>query len=327
MFFYSFLKIIYIISFILIGSILGSYANQLRYNKNKILVGFSFSFICIPFLSTFFHINYDDIIKIYNISTSVEQSLMLVSLSGISSYLGYSLVNNVTDKVLQKTVNKISNKQENQDKKLEELQQQLILSNAENEYHLSIQLIEISDKYLKEIEDEKLNEGCSKDKLKTKYLEGRKDAASKKLYDAFNAIKKSISYIEKLKTKDNNMEIFKDFQRYYIMKAYLLKRLDYVQEALNIVNGLLKHNPENKYILLYNKACYEIILYRKGNSHFSPDIIKKTITNLLSSTSENLENKRFIEKIKNQILLEKDPDLKDLFTKEELSSLKQKYST
>ncbi|WP_424748459.1 hypothetical protein [Klebsiella pneumoniae] len=88
---------------IIVGALLGSTLrtgkttddtpkNELRSHK---MVGIGSAFICVPFIASFLHLNYQSLLlplRGTTAATFIEQLFMLISLSGIASYLGYGLL-------------------------------------------------------------------------------------------------------------------------------------------------------------------------------------------------------------------------------------------
>nr|HDI2747623.1 hypothetical protein [Klebsiella pneumoniae] len=109
-----------------------------------------------------------------------------------------------------------------------------------------------------------------------------------------------------------------DYDKLLVLKAYILKRLDRIDDALSITDELLMSNEDNP-ILIYNKACYQYILRRcQADNSDIKDMIRRALT--IKVTDPEFIRRQ--EKIRTKVIGNKDNDLEGLFTDAELEELK-----
>lgn len=276
------LNLLFVVVLILFGSFLGGYAQWSRTANEQdsiplknILFGAAASFMCVPFFSSVIQIDYSLIVlPIADGATAkfIEKSLLLVSVSGIASYLGYALLDGIAEKVLQQEIKKESQERKEQD-------QSIIQQN--NRLRAEVQ-------YLKAV---------------TNTESAEKTGSKNLLEEALTCINEAIAVYS-----DNKASPEYDKARVY--KGYILKRLDRIQEALEIVNEQISSGQKNP-ITLYNKACYLYLLSKNNSSGL--DVIKSLIREAitLETSDENLKQKQL--RIKNKIKDGLEEDLKGLF--------------
>lgn len=120
----------YVIFLITIGGFFGSVAKRDgRNEKIKILLGISTAFIAVPFTASFVKLDYsslqlsmlgqdiDNGTKLV-FSKFIEHSLMLISISGLSSYIGSAMLDNLASKVIQQDLEKVKQDVDDENKKM-----------------------------------------------------------------------------------------------------------------------------------------------------------------------------------------------------------------
>lgn len=296
---------------IVIGGVMGAYTRLCRDiskdgKKNKvngIRFGIASSFICVPFISSFLHVDYSSII--FPIDTNaitkfIEQVFLLISVAGISSYLGATLLDGLADKVLKQQVENLGKKQDD----LEAEQDESKALIAELEKDKKITHFELG--YFKAI--------SALDKAENLLSQDGEDlSAGKKLKEGLDAIDEALLAVDKSDVKKD------DYDRLLVLKAYILKRMNRIKDALDITE-LLMDGKEDNPILIYNKACYKYLLRQCDNNYSDiKDLIKKA----LLVPVDDPEFKRRQAKIKTKIFSKKEPDLEGLFNDDELQALKE----
>lgn len=259
----SLLNLIFVMVLILFGAYLGGYAKWSRaagedesIPLKTILFGAAASFICVPFFSSVIHIDYQSIIlpiEAGKTATFVQQALLLVSVSGIASYLGYALLDGIADKVLQQEIEKESKERKKQDENI------LIQNNK-----LRAEVL-----YLKAVTNTE-----SFEKTGSKNL----------LEEALRCINEALAIYS-----DDRASVEYDKSRVY--KGYILKRLGRIQEALEIVNEQIRAGHTTP-ITLFNKACYMYILQQDTQESLDQikALIRQAIT--LETTDHTLKQKQ-----------------------------------
>lgn len=315
------INLLFVFSIIVFGGVMGSYSrgyrdsikkrsNTLEVNASK--YGFRFgiaaAFICVPFISSFLHVDYSSIIfpvAAGGVTKFIEQILLLVSVSGISAYLGYALLDGLADKVLKQQVDDIGKQQQDLAAEQDELKDEL------DQSKIVIEELE-KDKLITRFELGYFKAISAVDKAESLMQQsGEELSVQKKLTEGLSAIDESLSIVKIGDVKQD------DYDKVLVLKAYILKRLNRIDEALTITNELMNGAEDNP-ILIYNKACYQYILRKclKDNSDIK-DMVKKA---LLISVSDP-EFVRRQEKIRNKVIGRKEKDLEGLFTDEELKEL------
>ncbi|MER2298618.1 MAG: hypothetical protein ABS956_14160 [Pseudomonas sp.] len=265
------LNLIFVIVLILFGSFLGGYAQWSRTAKEgeniplkNILFGAAASFMCVPFFSSVIQIDYSLIVLPIAEGTTakfIEKALLLVSVSGIASYLGYALLDGIAEKVLQQEIKKESQERKEQDRNI-------LIQN--NRLRAEIQ-------YLKAVTNTESSE---------------KTGSKNLLEEALKCINEAIS----IYSEDKNSA---EYDKARVFKGYILKRLGRIPEALEIVNEQINSGQKNP-ITLYNKACYLYILEKDNASSLNTikSLIREAIT--LETSDESLKQKqlRIKDKIK-----------------------------
>lgn len=314
----AFLNLLFVASLICCGGVMGSYSRGCRDSQNKEVkggvsgyrFGIASSFICVPFISSFLHVDYSSIIfPVANGGGTkfIEQILLLISVSGISSYLGYALLDGLANKVLKQQVESIDRKQQDLEAEQDEFKDELDKSKE------LIEQLEM-DKKITKFELGYFKAISAVDKAES-MMSSPDDMLSvkKKLTEALEAVTESLSLVKKGDVPKD------DYDKLLVLKAYVLKRLNRIDDALLITNELLVEN-ENNPILIYNKACYQYILRRcQADNSDIKEMIRKALTIKVSDP----EFIRRQEKIRNKVIGNKDNDLEGLFTEEELAALKQ----
>lgn len=222
----------------------------------NILFGAAASFMCVPFFSSVIHIDYQSIILPIEAGKNaifVQQALLLVSVSGIASYLGYALLDGIADKVLQQEIKNESEERKKQD-------ENIIIQNN----RLRAEVL-----YLKAI---------------TNTESAEKTGSKNLLEEALKCINEAITIYS-----DNTSSAEYDKSRVY--KGYILKRLGRIQEALDIVNEQIQAGRTTP-ITLYNKACYLYLLQKESNESLDQikSLIRQAIT--LETTDDALKQKQ-----------------------------------
>lgn len=117
-------NILYIILLICIGGSFGCLAKNTTGGSNiKKRNGIATAFIAVPFTASFIKLDYKNLFvtnflkmtppvgeqwnNISDFSGFIEHSLMLVSIAGISSYIGVAILDNIADKVLKKDLDNV----------------------------------------------------------------------------------------------------------------------------------------------------------------------------------------------------------------------------
>lgn len=295
------LNILYIIFLILIGGIFGSIAKDRTPNY---LIGISTAFIAVPFSSSFVKIDYNhiflaDFLKIqpYTVelwsdvskfSGFIEHSLMLISIAGISSYIGAAILENIAQKVLPKDLDEIEKKVEDKLEKVEDdISHQLETSKKEK------------DELQKQI-----------DILKVKELirnhESESDSNKKSTY-----IEDALLLLEKYCLYENNKDVL-------FYKACLYKRISKWEESLKIIDTLIDSGFKNPSIM-YNKGCYTYLYnHKKDENGEAKKYITQALTMECNSKKERNSQITMIEMVINK----KDEDISDLFSDDELLQFK-----
>ncbi|EPQ4019377.1 tetratricopeptide repeat protein [Proteus mirabilis] len=269
------------------------------------MIGVGASFICLPFITSFLNIKYESLIlplkgTLPNIY--IEQLFMLISLSGISSYLGYSLLDNIANKVIQSQVSDLDKKQEKNSANINKLKEEnKVIKN--NEIRMTIELLYMKAKNAVEA-GQRFQESSN---------EESKIAASKKYNDALTMLNKALEIMPE------NYEI-KERSRLMSLKAYTLKRIGRVSDALSIVVKLLETDEKNP-VLIYNFACYSLLTKKKDR-----ETIKELIRESLTIEPDNEEYKIVQKKLIERVLSRLDEDIKDLFNQTELDDIKKSTS-
>ena len=257
------LNLLFIIVLILFGSFLGGYAQWSRTAKEKdsiplknVLFGAAASFMCVPFFSSVIQIDYSLIVlPIADGMTAkfIEKSLLLVSVSGIASYLGYALLDGIAEKVLHQEIKKESEERKEQD-------QNILIQN--NKLRAEIQ-------YLKAV---------------TNTESAEKTGSKNLLEEALKCINEAIAVYGEDKNSD-------EYDKARVFKGYILKRLGRIQEALEIVNEQINSGKKTP-ITLYNKACYLYILEKDNATSIDliKSLIREAIT--LETSDDSLKQKQ-----------------------------------
>ncbi|MGF7614602.1 hypothetical protein AAGP78_28520, partial [Klebsiella pneumoniae] len=137
-------------------------------------------------------------------------------------------------------------------------------------------------------------------------------SVKKKLTEALDAVTESLSLVKREDVAKD------DYDKLLVLKAYILKRLDRIDDALSITDELLMSNEDNP-ILIYNKACYQYILRRcQADNSDIKDMIRRALT--IKVTDPEFIRRQ--EKIRTKVIGNKDNDLEGLFTDAELEELK-----
>lgn len=299
---------------IIVGALLGSTLrtgkttddtpkNELRSHK---MVGIGSAFICVPFIASFLHLNYQSLLlplRGTTAATFIEQLFMLISLSGIASYLGYGLLDNIASRVLQSQVNDLNEEQ----KETKHSVASLVEENKQiksNERRINLELLYMKAKDAVESGQRFWDKGSEEDKV----------ASLKKYNDALKFLDQGLQLIDE-------KEDYKTFDRFMVLKAYTLKRLDRTADALLIVKKLLEKDEKNP-VLLYNMGCY-LFLTKQHKTH---DEVKDFIIKALTISPIKDEHLPLQKKLIEKVLAKLDEDIKDLFDEEELSRIREMTS-
>ncbi|WP_181964547.1 hypothetical protein, partial [Klebsiella pneumoniae] len=231
--------------------------------------GIASAFICVPFISSFLHVDYSSII--FPVADGggtkfIEQILLLISVSGISAYLGYALLDGLANKVLKEQVDGIDKKQQDLEAEQDEFKDELDRSKE------LIEQLEM-DKKTTKFELGYFKAISAVDKAESMMsIPDEALSVKKKLTEALDAVTESLSLVKREDVAKD------DYDKLLVLKAYILKRLDRIDDALSITDELLMSNEDNP-ILIYNKACYQYILRRcQADNSDIKDMIRRALT-------------------------------------------------
>ncbi|HCM3123495.1 TPA: hypothetical protein N3F75_002879 [Klebsiella aerogenes] len=302
------LNFFFISFFIIVGAVLGSTLRTGKApgtEKIKILhsnrIGIGSAFICVPFIASFLHLNYQSLLLPLSgtpTETFVEQLFLLIALAGIASYLGYGLLDNIASKVLQSQMNGIEQEQKETKSSID------ILVEENKKIKLNEQKTYLELLLLK-----------AKDSVITAQKYSNKESNADKL-SAFNKYTTAIEFLDDGLSKIDKETDYETYDRFMVMKAYILKRLNRITEALDITLKLLEKDKTNP-ILLYNAGCYLLLCGKHKNIEEVKDLIIKALTVSTEKDSHKKSQKGLIEKV----LANLDEDIKDLFDENELQSI------
>lgn len=320
--FMAIINLIFISLIICFGGVIGSYSKICRdgYKNNKadgvngVRFGIASAFICVPFISSFLHVDYSSMlfpVTDNSIPKFIEQVFLLVSISGISAYLGYALLDGLAAKVLKQQVDDIGKQQKDlaaeQDELKEEVEQgkEIIEKLKKDKMTTHFELC-----YFKAV--------SALDKAESLTIQGGEElSVSKKLKEGLSAIDDALSTINRGDVKKD------DYDKVLVLKAYILKRLNRIPEALEITDMLIGDGEANP-ILIYNKACYQYLL-RKCLTDNSD--IKEMVKQALSIKVTDPEFMRRQEKLRVKVLSKKEEDLDDLFEDSEIEELRSMFKS
>lgn len=303
---YPLLNTLFVFSVIAFGGCSGSYTKKCRSAEHKkadssgFLFGVSSAFICVPFLSSFLNIDFSSMI--FPIAPEgkkklIEQTLLLVSVSGIASYLGHALLDGLASKVLQQEMRNMSEKQNEMGEGVNQIKANYNKTNFELAYLKSTSAV---------------------DKYESLLSSGNDDSAKKKLNEALVSIDQAIDIASGEARKEFTDD---DRDKVLVMKAYILKRLTRIDEALRITEQLLEKD-ENNPILLYNKACYMYLLNKDNGIQKIKDMVVRALTVPVC----NEEFKRRQSKIRIKVLASSDDDIAGLFSPDEIDGLRERLN-
>ncbi len=287
-------NLILVFSLIFIGSFFGAFANWFKESDKdplpikNVIFGMAISFICVPFFSSVIHIQYDKIILPLGAAVTtdlfLQQALLLISISGIASYLGYRVLDNIAEKIMEK-VEKVEKESDDIMKDTEELKAQYKKTQADMAY---MQAVTSMQRALKE--------------------------------NSTNLMKQSLEYINTAIDFYKNDKKTEEYERSIVCKSYILKRLGMVKDALTgleEISSLGVCTPT----ILYNMACYKNILRKQLADSHSIDDIKSLIKRVVTFKTSDEEDLKRISRFKNNIINDSEEDLSDVFTKDELDAL------
>lgn len=295
--------------FIFVGALLGSVLKCGKNNeKSNHRIGIAAAFICVPFLSSFLHLSYSSLLLPLKETAQekyIEQIFLLISISGISAYLGYGLLDSIANRVLQSQVDEINSQQKETSGEIDELKHENS-SMRETTVNLSLEVL-----YLKAL--------GAVEKATTLIDSGKEDgetklAIQKKCLDAIKFLDEGLLKVDKEKD-------YKTYDRFMVLKAFVLKRLNKMLDALHIIEELLSKDTNNP-ILLYNLGCYKYLTCDKSADIL--DEIKALIIKALTvKTNDEMSNKRQ-KKLFEKVISKVDADIADLFSAEEIEDIKSK---
>lgn len=280
----------FVMVLICLGSYLGAYAKWSRapgelakMPLRSVVFGVAASFLCVPFFSSVIHIEYASImlpIESGKTPQFVQHALLLISISGIASYLGYAMLDGIADKVLRKEIEEETEERKKQDEQI--VKQQKLL------------------------------------RAKMLYLEAVTTAESAEKTKSENLLRDALKAIDEAVAIYGEDKGSKEYYQSSVHKAFILKRLNRVQEALQIVNDQLDAGWKNP-ITLYNKACYLYLLMqdKQGNT----DVIKELIRTAITLATENENYRKKQEILRNRVSADEEPDLKGLFDEQERAEI------
>ena len=286
-------NLILVFSLIFVGSFFGAFANWFKESDKdplpikNVVFGMAISFICVPFFSSVIHIQYDKLIlPLVDVTTDMflQQALLLISISGIASYLGYRVLDNIAEKIMEK-VEKVEKESDDIMKDTEELKAQYKKTQADMAY---MQAVTAMQRAIKE--------------------------------NSPNLMKQSLEYINAAIDFYKNDKKSEEYERSIVCKSYILKRLGMVKEALaglEEISSLGVCTPT----ILYNMACYKNILRKELADSHQLDEIKSLIKKMLAFKTSDEEDIKRIARFKSNIINDGEKDLSDVFTKDELDTL------
>lgn len=305
------LNFVFLAFVIVVGALLGS---TLRTGKasdtggkqfigSAHMIGIGSAFICVPFIASFLHLNYQSILlPLENIEAAVyiEQLFMLISLAGIASYLGYGLLDNIANKVLQSQVQEIGQEQKEAKHSIEALidENKQIKS---NEKVIRLELLYLKAKDAVESGQRYSEKKTTEDKL----------ASRKKYNDALSFLDEGLKEI-------NEEDDYHSFDKFMVLKAFTLKRIDDIAGALEIVKKLLVKDKTNP-VLLYNMGCYLLL----SKQHKDEQEVKDFIIRALTVNPEKEVHRPLQKKIIEKVLARLDSDIQDLFNEDELTRIRE----
>lgn len=280
----------FIMALIAAGSYLGAYAKWSRtpgedakMPTRSVLFGAAASFICVPFFSSVIHIEYASImlpIEVGKTPQFVQHALLLISVSGIASYIGYAMLDGIAAKVLREEIQEETEERKKTDEQIFKQQKQL----RAKMYHL-----------------EAVTNVESAEKIKSENL----------LKDALKAIEEAVNIYSEDKTT-------KEYHQASVLKAYILKRLNRIPEALLIIDEQLGAGWKTP-VILYNKACYLYIMSKPNCSN--ADSIKELIRSALTLATDDEAHRKKQEVLRHRVSTNADSDLEGLFTEEERQAI------
>lgn len=293
----------YVVFLIVLGGVFGCLAKK-EGDKHSysLMVGIATAFIAVPFTASFVKLDYsllqwsklvspEDTQGSLSFQKFIEHSLMLVSISGLSSYIGFALLDSLADKVMKKDIETLEGKQ----KKIEETNNEIknnneLLQEKNAKMELELERLKARDLYNRIIFFE--NQG---DKEKVKVLCGE---------------------VIELIGKYDNPSLDYEFM---ITRACIHKRLGQIDEAISILDKLIafKVTP----LALFNKACY---LYIKRKNTEGCEDIKRMIFDGFDLKIDGAD-KEVQARILKKVVDKKDVDIAGLFSDDELSEIKARY--
>lgn len=280
-----------------IGSYLGAYAKWSRapgelakMPMRSVLFGMAASFLCVPFFSSVIHIEYAAImlpVVSTKIPDFVQHALLLISISGIASYLGYAMLDGIADKVLRKEIQEETEERKKQDEQIVNQQQQIL----NHQKQLRARML---------------------------YLEAVTTAESAEKTGSENLLKDALKAIDEAVLIYGEDKSSKEYYQASVHKAFILKRLGKIKDALQIVDEQLDAGWKTP-ITLYNKACYLYLLLQEGQG--STDAIKDLIRNAITlpTDSDNYRKKQDVLRLR--VSADEEPDIKGLFDEQERASI------
>lgn len=280
----------FVMILIALGSYLGAYAKWSRapgehpkMPLRSVLFGAAASFMCVPFFSSVIHIEYASIMLPIDAGKTpnfVQHALLLISVSGIASYLGYAMLDGIADKVLRQEIQEETEERKKNDDQIVKQQKQL----RAKMFHL-----------------EAITNVESAEKTKSENL----------LKDALKAIDEAVAIYSEDKSS-------KEYYQSSVHKAYILKRLGRIQEALQIVEDLLTSGWKNP-VTFYNKACYLHIL--RTENPVSTDTIKELIRTAITLPTEDENHRKKQDILRTKVATNDEPDLEGLFDETEREAI------
>ncbi|MQT66216.1 hypothetical protein GHO42_24440 [Pseudomonas sp. FSL R10-0056] len=273
-----------------LGSYLGAYAKWSRapgevekMPLKSVLFGGAASFLCVPFFSSVIHIEYASImlpIELGKTPQFVQHALLLISISGIASYLGYAMLDGIADKVLRKEIEEETEERKKQAEQIFKQQKQL--------------------------------------RAKMLYLEAVTTAESAEKTKSENLLKSALKAIDEAVSIYSEDKTTQEYYQSSVHKAYILKRLNRVQDALQIVNDQLEAGWKNP-ITLYNKACYLYLLLQDKQA--GTDAIKELIRTAITLPADTDNHRKKQEILRDRVSAGEEPDIAGLFDEQERAEI------
>lgn len=306
------LDFVFILLLVVVGGVFGSIAKKDKCDKNKgHALGVATAFIAVPFVASFVKLDYKtlELFKVIQFSFPptnpvsqantasiinsdgitfsrfIEHCMMLIAISGISSYLGTSLLDNIANKVLKSEIKNLGDAQ----KTIQEEHEALKNDN---------------DNMKREI-----------DRLTARELY-QKILAAEKAPNNEEAVSELCAKTLKILEKYDNPEL--DYEL-MLTRACVYKRTKNLDKAIALLDKLIAYKKTP--IALYNKGCYLFIKDKESKNHLA---IKEIFYEGFRIPADG-RDKEAQERIIKKVIAKSEPDITGLFSDDELSKLNQTF--